>query len=142
MKEISYKELRNLPFGTKIRETSSLSDKVHDGVIANGKIIYENGSACNLEHIEYSEDISYANSGYSIIKFYILEDIHELMWNDLKKLITHKLENYEDPPIYARVSMTLQHQSEGIRVHTHMKEYIENIERKYKEIEVDLYERN
>lgn len=94
MKEISYKELRNLPFGTKIRETSVLSDKVHDGVIANGKIIYENGSACDLEHIEYSEDISYANSGYSIIKFYILEDIHELMWKELKKKVGNDRDYY------------------------------------------------
>ena len=89
MKEISYKELRNLPFGTKVRvvPTPSGRFKSYDGMVCNGLLLYEYGDTSDLKLLEMYEDSKLKNPNNHITKYYILEEEnpYEKIWNDLKK---------------------------------------------------------
>ena len=95
MKEISYKELRNLPFGTKVRYSTTEYLKAFDGIIANGKFIYKNsGIETDLEILEYTEELNSKDPNSHVHKFYVLEEPYEKMWKELKKKVVNDKDYY------------------------------------------------
>jgi len=96
MKEISYKEIRNLPFGTRVNYVSSDSGHIRECVKVDNGLVYKDGSMFELDQLEAHENYCIERQGYSIYTYYVVEDenAYEKMWKQLKKKVVNDRDYY------------------------------------------------